>query len=87
MDMDYIEDYMADKISQAAFWELVKFKYPTHQIVDDDLYFACYMIEWVARKLYPKNKYVVNGIAKEEWKRLISLANVSHCENTLKIEI
>ena len=30
---DYVEDYMAGKISKAAFWELVKFKYPTHQIV------------------------------------------------------
>lgn len=30
---DYVEDYMADNISKAAFWELVKFKYPTHQIV------------------------------------------------------
>lgn len=30
---DYIEDYMNKKISKAAFWELVKFKYPTHQIV------------------------------------------------------
>lgn len=30
---DYIEDYVAEKISKAAFWELVKFKYPTHQIV------------------------------------------------------
>lgn len=30
---DYIEDYIAGKISDAAFWELVKFKYPTHQIV------------------------------------------------------
>lgn len=30
---DYIEDFMAEKISKAAFWELVKFKYPTHQIV------------------------------------------------------
>lgn len=30
---DYVEDYMADKISKTAFWELVKFKYPTHQIV------------------------------------------------------
>lgn len=30
---DYIEDYMAEKISKEAFWELVKFKYPTHQIV------------------------------------------------------
>ena len=30
---DYIEDYVAGRISKAAFWELVKFKYPTHQIV------------------------------------------------------
>lgn len=30
---DYVEDYMEEKISKAAFWELVKFKYPTHQIV------------------------------------------------------
>ena len=30
---DYVEDYIAGKISKAAFWELVKFKYPTHQIV------------------------------------------------------
>ena len=30
---DYVEDYMAGNISKAAFWELVKFKYPTHQIV------------------------------------------------------
>lgn len=30
---DYVEDYMAKRISKAAFWELVKFKYPTHQIV------------------------------------------------------
>lgn len=30
---DYIEDYISGTISNAAFWELVKFKYPTHQIV------------------------------------------------------
>ena len=30
---DYVEDYVSGKISKAAFWELVKFKYPTHQIV------------------------------------------------------
>ena len=30
---DYVEDYMAGNISKVAFWELVKFKYPTHQIV------------------------------------------------------
>ena len=30
---DYVEDYIAKNISKAAFSELVKFKYPTHQIV------------------------------------------------------
>ena len=30
---DYVEDYISGDITKAAFWELVKFKYPTHQIV------------------------------------------------------
>ncbi len=30
---DYVEDFISGRISRAAFWELVKFKYPTHQIV------------------------------------------------------
>ena len=30
---DYVEDYTTGNISKEAFWELVKFKYPTHQIV------------------------------------------------------
>ena len=30
---DYIEDYIDGKISREAFWVLVKFKYPTHQVV------------------------------------------------------
>ena len=30
---DYVEDYMTGRISKAAFLELIKFKYPTHQIV------------------------------------------------------
>lgn len=29
---NYVEDYRQKKISRAAFWELAKFKYPTHQI-------------------------------------------------------
>lgn len=56
------------------------------EITDNDLYFLCYMIERVARKLHQRNKYVVNHITKKEWERLISLANVLHCENPLKIE-
>lgn len=30
---DYIEDYVNGNITREAFWVLVKFKYPTHQIV------------------------------------------------------
>ena len=30
---DYIEDYIDGIITKEAFWVLVKFKYPTHQIV------------------------------------------------------
>lgn len=56
------------------------------KITDNDLYFVCYMIERVARKLHQKNKYVVNNISKEEWLRIISLASVLHCENPIKIE-
>ena len=30
---NYVDDFTRGEISRAAFWELVKFKYPTHQIV------------------------------------------------------
>ena len=29
---NYIQNFIDGKISRAAFWELAKFKYPTHQI-------------------------------------------------------
>lgn len=60
--------------------------FPDEEITSNDLYFICYMIERVARKLHQKNKYVVNSIHKKEWVRLLSLANVLHCENPLKVE-
>ena len=30
---DYVEDFIRGNITREAFWVLVKFKYPTHQIV------------------------------------------------------
>ena len=30
---NYVEEFMNEHISRNAFWELVKFNYPTHQIV------------------------------------------------------
>ena len=29
---NYIQDFIDGNISRAAFWELAKFKYPTHQV-------------------------------------------------------
>jgi len=29
---NYVQDFIDEKISRTAFWELAKFKYPTHQI-------------------------------------------------------
>ncbi|MCF0195341.1 MAG: DUF3990 domain-containing protein [Bacteroidaceae bacterium] len=30
---DYVEDFIAGRISREAFWALAKFKHPTHQVV------------------------------------------------------
>ncbi len=60
--------------------------FPDEEVTENDLYFLCYMIERIARKLHQKNKYIVNRISKKEWVRLISLANVLHCENPEKLE-
>ena len=60
--------------------------FPEEEITVNDLYFICYMIERVARKLHQRNSYVVNCIGKEELKHLISVANVLHAENPLAVE-
>ena len=39
--------------------------FPDEEITVNDLYFICYMIERVARKLHQRNRYVVNHIGKE----------------------
>ena len=60
--------------------------FPDEEITTDDLYFICYMIERVARKLHQRNQYVVNTIGKDAFEHLISVANVLHCENPLQVE-
>ena len=60
--------------------------FPDEEITVNDLYFICYMIERVARKLHQRNCYVVNRIGKDELKHLISVANVLHAENPLAVE-
>lgn len=56
------------------------------EVTANDLYFICYMIERVARRLHQKNRYVVNAIGKAELEHLICVANVLHCENPLQVE-
>lgn len=60
--------------------------FPEEEIQVNDLYFMCYMIERVARRLHQKNRYVVNEIGQSGLYHLISCANVLHCENPLKVE-
>ncbi len=50
-------------------------------VQEDDLYFMCYMVERIARKLHVRNKEVINAIGYEELSRKISLASALHCEN------
>ncbi len=59
--------------------------FPDEDITENDLYFMCYIIERIARELHQKNKYVVNKIGYDELVKKISVANVLHCENPLKI--
>lgn len=61
---DYVEDYMANNISKSTFWELVKFKYPTHQIVfcTEDALKTLHLIS-VANVLHCKNPIEV----EDEW--------------------
>lgn len=60
--------------------------FPDEEIEYDDLYFMCYMVERVARKLHQRNRYVVNTLGYDELYNKISVANVLHCENPLKVE-
>ena len=60
--------------------------FPDEEIQKNDLYFMCYMIERVARKIHQKNRYVVNRIGKDELYHLISVANVLHAENPKDVE-
>lgn len=60
--------------------------FPEEQIQKNDLYFVCYMIERVARKLHQRNSYVVNTIGKDNIEHLLSVANVLHADNPVAVE-
>lgn len=60
--------------------------FPDEEITKNDLYFMCYMVERVARKLKQHNAYVVNTIGEAYLRHLISVANVLHSVNPMQVE-
>lgn len=52
---------------------------------DNDLFFTCSLIEYIARKTKNKKIYVVERLKKENIKKIYELAEVYHSENIEKI--
>lgn len=73
-------------IGVKKLFSMTKKFFEDEEITDNNLYFLCYMIERIARRIHQRNRYIVNHIERDEWMRLISLANILHCENPLEIE-
>ena len=55
--------------------------FPDEEVTANDLYFVCYMVEYIARRLKQPNRYVVNAMGKRSLQEKLSLAGVLHCEN------
>lgn len=55
-------------------------------ITFNDLYFVCYMIERVARKIHRRNRYVVGQMGTDALFHELSLAQVSHSLNPEQVE-
>ena len=56
------------------------------QITFNDLYYVCYMIERVARKIHRRNNYVVEHLGIEGLLHELSIAGTNHCINPEQIE-
>lgn len=52
---------------------------------ENDLFFTCSLIEYIARKTKNKKKYVVEKLGKENIKKIYDLAQIYHSENIEKV--
>ena len=52
---------------------------------DNDLFFTCSLIEYIAIKTKNTKKYVIEKLGKENIKKMYELAEVYHCENIEKV--
>lgn len=60
--------------------------FPDEQIGFNDLYFVCYMIERVARRLHQRNRYVVTQLGVDGLYHELSVAQTTHCLNPEQVE-
>lgn len=60
--------------------------FPDEKITFNDLYFVCYMIERVARRLRQHNRYVVTSLGDEGLTHELSIAETNHCLNPEQVE-
>lgn len=52
---------------------------------ENDLFYTCSLIEYIARKTKNTKKTVVQKLGKENIKKIYELAEVYHCENIEKV--
>ena len=52
---------------------------------ENDLFFVCSLIEYIARKTNNTKKYTVEKLGKEKIKKIYDLAEVYHSENIEKV--
>ena len=48
---------------------------------DNDLFYTCSLIDYIARKTTNLRSYVVNQLGKERLEKIYEYADVYHCEN------
>lgn len=52
---------------------------------DNDLFYTCSLIEYIARKTKNIRAYVVNQLGKERIEKIYNLADVYHCDNIERV--
>ena len=57
----------------------------SENIKENDLFFVCGLIEFIARKTKNKKSYIVDKMGKDGIKKIYDLAEVYHCENIEKV--
>ena len=48
---------------------------------DNDLFFVCGLIDYIARKTKNKRADIVNWLGKERLQKIYELADIYHCDN------